>query len=77
MALHKNVLQADDILHEFYADTRSDVSDNSDNESLDRDSDVSTTSTHKQLRSSVVVVTSDSETSTIKEESSELGTLMI
>jgi len=36
MALHKNVLQADDILHELYADTHFDVSDNSDNESLDR-----------------------------------------
>jgi len=52
MALHKNVLQEDDILRELYADTRSDVSDNSDNESLDSDSDVPTTSSHKQLRSS-------------------------
>jgi hypothetical protein len=53
MALHKNVLQEDDILCELYADTRSDVSDNSDDESLDRDSDVSTISSHKQLRFSV------------------------
>ena len=36
MALHKNVLQADDILHELYADEHCDVSDNSENESLDR-----------------------------------------
>jgi hypothetical protein len=33
----------------MYADTRSDVSDYSDNESLDSDSDVPTTSSHKQL----------------------------
>ena len=71
MALRKIVLEADDILHELYANTRSDVSDNSDNESLDRDSDVPATSSRKQLWSSVVV-TSDSETSTIEEESSEL-----
>ena len=70
MALHKNVLQEDGILCELYADTRSDVSDNSDNESLDSDSDVSVTSSRKQLPSSVVVVTSDSETSAVEEESS-------
>jgi len=52
MALCRNVLQEDDILCEFYADTRSDISDCSDNESLDSDSDVPTTSSHKQLRSS-------------------------
>ena len=72
MALHMNVLQMDDILHGLYAETRSDVSDNSNNESLDRDSDISATCSRKQLWSSVIVVTSDSETSTIKEESSEL-----
>jgi len=75
MALHRNVLQEDDILCELYVDTRSDVSDSSDNESLDSDSDsdsdISTTSSRKQLRSSVVVVTSDRETSTGEEESSE------
>jgi len=49
MALHRNVLQEDDILCELYVDTRSDVSDYSDNESLDSDSDVPTTSAHKQL----------------------------
>jgi hypothetical protein len=72
MALCKNVLQEDDILCELYVDTCSDVFDTSDSESLDRDSDVSTTSSRKQLWSSVIVVTSDSETSTTEEESSEL-----
>jgi hypothetical protein len=52
VALHSNVLQEVDILCELYADTCSDVSDYSDNESLDSDSDVPTTSSHKQLRSS-------------------------
>jgi hypothetical protein len=52
MALCGNVLQQGDILCELYADTRSDVSDYSDNESLDSDSDVPTTSSHKQLQSS-------------------------
>jgi len=52
MALHKNVLQEDDILCELYVDTHSDVSVYSDNDSLDSDSDVPTTSSHKQLRSS-------------------------
>jgi hypothetical protein len=51
MALRRNVLQEDDILCELYADTRSDVSDYSDNECLDSDIDVPTSS-HKQLRSS-------------------------
>jgi hypothetical protein len=51
--------------------TLSDVSYNSDNESLDNDSDVPTTSLCKPLRSFAVVVTSDSETSTEKEENSE------
>jgi hypothetical protein len=52
MALRRNVLQEDNILCELYADTRSDVSDYSENESLDNDSDVPTTSSHKQLWSS-------------------------
>ena len=56
MALQRNVPQGDDILCELCVDTRSDVSDYSDNESLDSDSDsdsdVSTSSSHKQLRSS-------------------------
>ena len=49
MALRRNALQEDDILCELYLDTRSDVSGYSDNESLDSDSDVPTTSSHKQL----------------------------
>ena len=49
MALCKSVLQVDDILRELIADTCSDVFDNSDSESLDRDGDVSTTSSRKQL----------------------------
>jgi hypothetical protein len=51
MQLRRNVLQEGDILCQLYADARSDVSDCSDNESLDGDSDVPTTSSHKQLRS--------------------------
>ena len=47
MALHRNVLQEDDILCELYVDTRSNVSDYSDNESLDSDSDIPTTSSRK------------------------------
>jgi hypothetical protein len=43
------------------------MSDNSDNETLDNDSDVPTSSSRKQLRS----FTSDSETSIIEGESSE------
>ena len=57
MALRRNVLQEDDILSELYADTRSDVSDYSDNESLDSDSDVPTTGSYKQLRSSTAPLT--------------------
>jgi hypothetical protein len=52
VALHRNVLQEDDILCELYVDICSDVSDYSDNESLDSDSDVPTTSSCKQLQSS-------------------------
>jgi hypothetical protein len=52
MALRRNVLQEDDILFELYADTHSNVSDYSNNESMDSDSDVPTTSSSKQLRSS-------------------------
>jgi hypothetical protein len=68
MAARRNVLQDDDILCELYADRSSDISDYSDNLSMDSDSDVPTSS-RKQLSSSVV--TSDAETSTIVEESSE------
>jgi len=52
MALRRNVLQENDIFCELYADTCSDLSGYSDNESLDSDSDVLTTSSYKQLRSS-------------------------
>jgi len=48
MALHRNVLQEDDILCELYGNTRSDVSDYSDNESLDSDSNFPTTGSRKQ-----------------------------
>ena len=51
MDLRRDVLQEDNILSELYADTRSDVSDYSDNESMDSDSDVPTTSSYKQLLS--------------------------
>jgi hypothetical protein len=52
MALRRNVLQEDDILCELCVDTRSDIPDYSDSVSLDSDSDVPTTSSHKQLQSS-------------------------
>ena len=71
MALRWIVLKEDDILCEWYADTRSDVSDNCDNEISDSDSDVLTTSSRKQSRLSAVVGTTDSATSTEEEESSE------
>jgi hypothetical protein len=48
------------------------MSDNTDNEILDSDSDVPTTSLYKQLLPSAVVVTSNNETSTKEEERSEL-----
>jgi len=50
--LHWNVLQEDNILCELYVDTHSIFSDYSDNESLDSDSEVPTTNSHKQLWSS-------------------------
>jgi len=52
MALHRNVLQEDNILCGLYSDTLSDVSDYSDSESLGSDNDVSTTSSRKLLQSS-------------------------
>jgi len=72
LALRRSVLKEDDILCVLYVDTRSDVSDNSENEILDSDSDVPTASSHKQLPSSAIVVTSDSETSAEEEESNVL-----
>ena len=72
MALRRSVLNfIIYILCELYADTCSDVSDNSDDEILDKDSDIPTTSSRKQLRPSAVVFTSDSETSTEEKESRE------
>jgi hypothetical protein len=70
MALHRSVLKEDYILCKLYANTLSDVSDDGENEILD--SDIPTTSSHKQLRPAVVF-TSDSETSTEEAGSSELG----
>jgi len=70
MALHRSVLK-ENILYEFYTDTCSDVSNGSDSEILDSDSDVPTTSLRKQLRPAVVF-SSDSETSTVVKENSEL-----
>jgi hypothetical protein len=52
MALRRNVLQEDNILCELYADTCSDISDYSDNESMDGESNVPTTCSRKQLWSS-------------------------
>jgi hypothetical protein len=60
VVLGRNVLQKDYILCQLYTDTRSDVSDCTDNTSMDSDSgsgsdsdsDVPTTSSHKQLQSS-------------------------
>jgi hypothetical protein len=57
-------------LYELYADTCSDVSDDSD-DILDSESDVPTISSYKQLQPFAIVVISDSETSTEEEESSE------
>ena len=71
MALRSNVLQEDDIMCQLYADTHSEVSHYTDDESSDSDTDISTNSSRKQLRCSVVVVTSDSETSTVGGKSSE------
>jgi hypothetical protein len=52
MALRSSVLKEDDILYELYVYTRSDVSDKSDNEILEGNSDVPTTSSRKQLQPS-------------------------
>ena len=52
MTLHRSVPQEDNILCELHVDTRFDVSDYSDNESLGSDNAVSTTSSCKQLLSS-------------------------
>ena len=72
MALCRSFLNEDDVSRELYIDTRSDVSDNSENEILDREreSDVPTSS-RKQLQPSALVFTSDSETGIEEEENSE------
>jgi len=70
MALCRSVPKQDNILCELYAYTCSDVSNNSEREILDSDSDVPATSSHKQLRPAIVF-TGHNETSTEEEESSE------
>jgi hypothetical protein len=73
MALDRRVLKEGVILCELYADTCSDVSDNSEGEFLDSDSDsdVPTASAHKQFQPLTVVHISDSDTNTEEEEKSE------
>jgi len=71
VALHRYVLKKDNILCELCANTCSDVSNDSDNEILDSDSDVPTTSLRKQSRPSAIVFSSDGETSTVVKENSE------
>ena len=73
MALDTRFLKEGDILCVLYADTRSDVSDDSEGEFLDsdRDSDIPTASSHKQFQLHTVVLTSDSDTNTEEEENSE------
>jgi hypothetical protein len=71
VALDRRVLKAGDILCELYAYACSDVSDDSEGEFLDSDSDVPTTSSHKQFQAPTVVLTSNSDTNTEEEENSE------
>ena len=71
MALDRRVLKEGDILCELYADTCSDVSDDSESEFSDSDSDVPTASSHKQFQPRTVVLTSDSDKNTEEEENSE------
>jgi hypothetical protein len=70
MALDRRVLKEGDILCELYVDTCSDVSDDSEGEFLDSDSDsdVPTASAHKQFQPPTVVHTSDSDTNTEEEK---------
>jgi hypothetical protein len=65
MALDRRVLKEGNILSELYADTCSNVSDDSEGEFLDSDS------SHKQFQPPTVVLTSDSNTNTEEEENSE------
>jgi len=55
-----------DILCGLYADICSDVSDDCKNEILDIDSYIPTTSSHKQSQSCPLVLTSKSETGTVR-----------
>jgi hypothetical protein len=71
MALDRSVLKEGNILSELYADTCSDVSDDTEGEFSDSDSDVPTTSSHKQFQPPTTVLTSDSDTNTEEEENSE------
>jgi hypothetical protein len=65
MALDRRVLKEDDILCELYADTCSDVSDDSEGE-------FPTANSHKQFQLPTVVHTCDRDTNTEEEENSEL-----
>jgi len=65
MALHRNVMKDNDHLCELRADTYCDVSDDCETEILDTDSDVPTTSIHKQLSSCPLVSISVSEKSRV------------
>jgi hypothetical protein len=71
MALYRRVLKEGDILCDLYADTCSDVCDDSEGEFLDSDIDGPATSPHKQFQPPIVVLTSDSDTNTEEEENSE------
>jgi hypothetical protein len=53
-------------------DTSFNLCDECENDILDSDSDIPTTSLHQQLQPSAVKFTSDNETSTVVKESSEL-----
>ena len=78
MALDRRVLKEGDILCVLYADTRSDVSDDSEGEILDSDSDsdsdsdIPTASSHKKFQLRTVVLTSDSDTNTEEKENIEM-----
>jgi hypothetical protein len=74
MALDRRVLKEGDILCELYADTCSDVSDDSEGEFLDSDSDsdVPTATAHKQFQPPTVVHSNDSDANTEEEENNEL-----
>jgi hypothetical protein len=72
MALDRRVLKEGNILCELNADTCYDVSDNSEGEFLDNDSEDPAASSHKQFQPPTVVLTSDSDTNTEEEEISEL-----